>query len=212
MQNSIAIASPRPHNSVWGIDVFLVFQKPPFHVNVLDHFKMADILGTSFFDAVDSILRQCAVFEEIQDPGTISRMVNSLHNCTRVLNGVTQSNGGSDSANLGDLLRLITRFQEHWEHKQFNTEVSTLPRPTSEALNRPLLYNGTRGRPLISVNPDQIEFLVSVDRTMEDIAQTLLVSRRALYRRCEEFNICTKRERDIQKYLMTILMALSFVW
>ena len=30
---------------------------------------------------------------------------------------------------------------------------------------------------------------------MEDIAQTLLVSRRTLYRRCEEFNICTKRER-----------------
>ena len=49
MQNSIAIASPRPHNSVWGIDVFLLFQKPPFHVNVLDHFKMADILGNTVY-------------------------------------------------------------------------------------------------------------------------------------------------------------------
>ena len=44
----------------------------------------------------------------------------------------------------------------------------------------------------------QVEFLISVGRSMEEIAQTLLISRRTLYRRCEEFQICKKRERYSQ--------------
>ena len=77
-------------------------------------------------------------------------------------------------------------------------EVTSLPQPTSEALTRECLRSGSRGRPFIPINPDQVEFLISVGRSMEEIAQTLLISRRTLYRRCEEFQICKKRERYCQ--------------
>jgi len=56
----------------------------------------------------------------------------------------------------------------------------------TEALTRECLRSGSRGRPFIPQNPDQVEFLISVGRSMEEIAQTLLISRRTLYRRCEE--------------------------
>ena len=46
----------------------------------------------------------------------------------------------------------------------------------SEALTRECLRSGSRGRPFIAINPDQVEFLISVGYSMEEIAQTLLIS------------------------------------
>ena len=87
---------------------------------------------------------------------------------------------------------------QRWEHKLFSMEVTRLRHTTSEALTRECLRSGGRGRPFIPINPDQVEFLISVGRSMEEIAQTLLISRRTLHRRCEEFQICKNRERYCQ--------------
>jgi hypothetical protein len=157
----------------------------------------------SFHEAVDYIFQQCVLYEGIQDAGFVLRVVNGLQNCIVVLQQLVENNNSGNRGNteddnngsLQDLLPLICRILHHGEHKLFNLEATSFPQPTSEALTREFQHNGSRGRPFIPINPDQVEFLISVGRSMEQIAQTLLISRRTLYRRCEEFQICKKRER-----------------
>ena len=155
----------------------------------------------SFLEAVDSVLRQCSVHEGIQDTGFVLRVVNSLENAVTVLQCILSNEritGIAGIRHLEYLLPLICCILQQWEHKLFNLEASNLPQPTSEALTRGFQRTGEKGRPFIPINPDQVEFLISVGRNMQEIAQTLLISRRTLYRRCEEFQICTKRERYSQ--------------
>ena len=45
------------------------------------------------------------------------------------------------------------------------------------------------------ISPGSLGQCLVGPHAMENIAQTLLISRRTLYRRCEEYFICTKRER-----------------
>ena len=162
-----------------------------------DNFNHVVDLDNSFFEAVDCLLRHCAVYDGTRNGGLISQMVNSLCNASRVLNHVILSNYfGARNYELSRLQNLLHNIQSHWEIQQLNAEVITLPLPTFEARECQVLDIGIGGgRPTIFVNPDQIEFLISVGRTMDEIAQTLLISRRTLYRRCDLYNICTRRQR-----------------
>ena len=152
----------------------------------------------SFLEAIDSLLQQCAAHEGTQDAGYVLRTVQSLQNCITVLQHIIYNESITGTGRLQELVLLLGRILQRWEHKLFTMEVTSLPQPTSEALTRECLRSGSRGRPFIPINPDQVEFLISVGRSMEEIAQTLLISRRTLYRRCEEFQICKKRERYSQ--------------
>ena len=164
---------------------------------MVSHTNYKEVSGRleSFLEAVDSILQQCAVHEGIQDTGFVLRLVNSLQNAITVLQSILNNERITSNSPLEYLLFLICSIIQQWEHKLFNLEALNLPQPTAEALTLEFQRTGEKGRPSISINPDQLEFLISVGRNMEEIAQTLLISRRTLYRRCEELQMCTKRER-----------------
>lgn len=152
----------------------------------------------SFAEATDLILRQCAIHERTRDNGLVLRLVNGLRNCVTVLCQVlndTGDNGQVEYERFEELLPLICRVLHHWEEKLLHLEAARFPQPTAEALARENISNGGRGRPPIPLNPDQVEFLISVGRSMEHIAGTLLISRRTLYRRCEQMHIQKRRER-----------------
>ena len=147
----------------------------------------------SFLEAIE--LQQRAAHEGTQDAGYVLRTVHSLENCITVLQDIVYNERITGSGRLEELVLLLCRILQRWEHKSFTMEVTSLPQPTPEALTRECIRSGSKGRPFIPINPDQVEFLISVGRSMEEIAQTLLISRRTLYRRCEEFQICKKRGR-----------------
>ena len=110
----------------------------------------------SLLEAVDSILQQCALHEGIQDID-----FNSLQNCIAVLQHIANNGATTRNGHLEELLFLICRVLQQWEHKLFNLEVSSLPKPTSEALTRELQRTDGRGRPFVAINPDQVDFLIS---------------------------------------------------
>jgi len=56
------------------------------------------------------------------------------------------------------------------EHKLFNLQASNVPQPTSEALMHEFQQTGDKGRPFIPINPDKVEFLISVSHNMQEIA------------------------------------------
>ena len=60
---------------------------------------------SSFLESVDSILQQCAIYNDIQDTGFVLRIVNSLQNCITVLQQVNSQNAGNLRQN--DLLSLL---------------------------------------------------------------------------------------------------------
>ena len=68
-----------------------------------------------------------------------------------------------------ELLLLVCRILQRWEHKLFTMEVTSLLQLTSEALTQECLRSGSKGRPFIPRNPDQVEFLISVGRSMASL-------------------------------------------
>lgn len=45
--------------------------------------------------------------------------------------------------------------------KSFTLEVMSLPQPVWEVLMQECLHSGSKVRPFIPINPDQVEFLIS---------------------------------------------------
>ena len=159
--------------------------------------KVSGEIG-SLLEAIDSLLQQCAAHAGTQDAGHVLRTVHSLQNGVTVLQHIVYNERITGTGRLEELVLLLCHILQQSEHKLFSMKVTTLPQPKSEALTRECLRSDSRGRPFIPISPDQVELLISVGRSMEEIAQTLLISRRTLYRRCEEFQICKKRERYCQ--------------
>ena len=130
----------------------------------------------SFLEAIDSPLQQRAAHEGTQDDSYVLRTVHSFQNCRTVLQHIVYIERITGSGRLEELVLLLCRILQRWEHKLFTMEGTSLPQPTSEALTRECLRSGSRGRPSIPINPDQVELLISVGRSMEEIAQTLPIS------------------------------------
>ena len=107
----------------------------------------------------------------------------SLKNCSTVLQHIVYNERITGSGRLEELVLMLCRILQRWEHKLFTMEGTSLPQSTSEALTWEWLRSGSRGRPFIPINPDQVEFFISVGRSMDEISQTLVISRRTLYRK-----------------------------
>lgn len=145
----------------------------------------------SYFNEMDSLLvtaeRQYGVASASFTDYTIERFelaIQSTGNIIGCLENVTRMISSEQSIYQGykqDLDQLLSQLRfllDQWKNYKMLLDSNS----NDCAYQTPLLYSGRRGRPKFDIEKEQLEYLVSLSFSWNEIASLLCVSRMTLYR------------------------------